>query len=51
MDTAIMKKYYNFDSFMFEACQDLEYNKGYPFDCSSDLGAPNNYQSYSFYKD
>ena len=26
MDTAIMKKYYNFDSFMFEACQDLEYN-------------------------
>ena len=51
MDTVTMKKYYNFDSFMFESCQDLEYNKGYLFDCSSDFGAPNDYQSYSFYKD
>ena len=51
MDTVTMKKYYNFDSFMFEACQDLEYYNGYLFDCSSDFGAPNNYQVYSFYKD
>ena len=51
MDTVNMKKNYSFDSFMFEGCQDLEYYNGYLFDCSSDFGAPNNYQSYSFHKD
>ena len=50
MDTVTMKKYYNFDSFMFEGCQDLEYYKGYLFDCSTDFGAPNGYQVYSFYE-
>ena len=51
MNTVTLKKNFSFDSFMFETNQDLEYYNGYLFECTSDFGAPNNYQSYSFYKD
>ena len=48
-NTTTMKKLYEFGIFMFEAAQDLEYYNGYIFDCGSDFGLPNPYQSYSFY--
>ena len=48
-DTINMKKKYEFPVFMFEAGQDLEYYKGYIFDCATDFGLPNPYQKYSFY--
>ena len=49
-DTIEMKKLYDYGIFMFETSQDLEYYNGYIFDCSSDFGAPNKFQNYSFYK-
>ena len=51
MSTVTLKKNFSFDSFMFETNQDLEYYNGYLFECTSDFGTSNNYQSYSFYKD
>ena len=44
-----MVKLFQFSAFMFETPQDLEYYNGYIFDCSSDFGVDNIYQSYSFY--
>ena len=48
-DSSSMKKIYEFGISMFETQQDLEYNKGYIFDCASDFGLPHIYQKYSFY--
>lgn len=49
-DTTKMSKLYEFGLAMYEAGQDLEYHNGYVFYCTSDLGAPSKYQTYSFYK-
>ena len=49
-DTDKMEKLNEFSLAMFEAGQDLEYHDGYVFYCTSDLGAPSKYQTYSFYK-
>ena len=49
-DTTQMSKLYEFGLAMYEAGQDLEYHNGYVFYCTSDLGAPSKYQTYSFYK-
>ena len=49
-DTVKMEKLNEFGLAMFEAGQDLEYHDGYVFYCTSDLGAPSKYQTYSFYK-
>ena len=49
-DSIKMSKLYEFGISIFEAAQDLEYHNGYTFFCTSDLGAPSNYQTYAFYK-
>lgn len=51
MDTVNFKKLYNFNTFMFETNQDLEFNNGYLFYCASDFALPNSYQVYSFYSE
>ncbi len=49
-DTTNMGKLNEFIISIFETSQDLEYHDGYVFFVTSDLGAPNQYQTYSFYK-
>ena len=48
-DTTKMTKKFEWDMAFFETAQDLEYNNGYIFYVTSELGAPNKYQQYSFY--
>ncbi len=47
--TKNFKTIYQFDIGFFETAQDLEYREGFIFMTTSELGAPNKYQSYSFY--